>query len=165
MTGPAWDGKRILIVEDDDLNFEYLNAILEPTSIIIERAKDGVQAVDLCKKDAFDVVLMDIRIPKLDGLQATRKIRESGITIPVIAQTAFAMTNDRDKCLDAGCNDYISKPVNKDALIEVLSSTFPDNLIRHWSGEGRNDPKEMADIFPAGIPEDNAIFLCKNLYL
>ena len=120
-TGPVWDGKRILIVEDDDLNFEYLNAILEPTSIGIDRAKDGIQAVDLCKSDAFDVVLMDIRIPKIDGLQATRIIRESGITIPVIAQTAFAMTNDRDKCMDAGCNDYISKPVNKDALIEILS--------------------------------------------
>jgi PAS domain S-box-containing protein len=121
MTGPFWNGKRILIVEDDDLNFEYLNAILEKTSIYIDRAKDGVQAVNMCKTEKFDVVLMDIRIPKIDGLQATRNIRESGITFPVIAQTAFAMPNDREKCLDAGCNDYISKPVNKDALIEVLT--------------------------------------------
>jgi PAS domain S-box-containing protein len=119
--GPVWSDRRILIVEDDDMNFEYLQAILESTSIFIDRAKDGVQAVDACKKEKFDMVLMDIRIPKLDGLQATRKIRESGLKIPVIAQTAFAMASDKDKCLDAGCNDYIAKPVNKDALIEVLS--------------------------------------------
>jgi PAS domain S-box-containing protein len=127
MAGPSWTGKRILIVEDDDLNFEYLNAILEPTSITIERAKDGVQAVDLCMKEKFDIVLMDIRIPKLDGLQATRKIRESGMTLPVVAQTAFAMPNDREKCLDAGCNDYVSKPVNKNMLIEVLCRYLNEN--------------------------------------
>ena len=126
MTRPLWNDKRILIVEDDDLNFEYLHAILEMTSIHIDRAIDGVQAVDMCKKEKFDVVLMDIRIPKIDGLQATRKIREYGITFPVIAQTAFAMPNDRDKCLDAGCNDYISKPVNKNALIEVISRYMTD---------------------------------------
>jgi len=120
-TVPVWGDNRILIVEDDDLNFEYLNAILEPTLIAIDRAKDGVQAIDMCKKKKYDVVLMDIRIPKIDGLRATRIIRESGMILPVIAQTAFAMASDKEKCLEAGCNDYISKPVNKDSLFEVLS--------------------------------------------
>jgi CheY-like chemotaxis protein len=82
---------------------------------------------------------MDIRIPKLDGLQATRKIRESGLTIPVIAQTAFAMANDKDKCLDAGCDDYISKPVNKDALIEVLSK-----YLDHYPEMEEGSPKTGA---------------------
>jgi CheY-like chemotaxis protein len=126
-SGPDWSGRKILIVEDDDLNFEYLNAILEPTSIHIERAKDGLQAVNICMSKVYDLVLMDIRIPKLDGLQATRKIREQGVKYPVIAQTAFAMASDREKCLEAGCNDYISKPVNKDSLIEVLSGYLVGN--------------------------------------
>jgi CheY-like chemotaxis protein len=125
---PVCSDKRILVVEDDELNFEYLNAILEPISIIVDRARDGLQAVEMCKKRHYDIVLMDIRIPKIDGFRATRTIRKAGMTTPIIAQTAFAMTSDKDKCLDAGCNDYIPKPINKDALIEVLSRYLTADL-------------------------------------
>jgi CheY-like chemotaxis protein len=118
---PNWANRRILIVEDDDMNFEFLNTLLLPTSVVIERARDGIRAVSMCREGSFHLVLMDIRVPLLDGIQATKQIRESGITIPIIAQTAFAMSNDKQKCLDAGCSDYIPKPINSNILMLVLS--------------------------------------------
>jgi len=122
----VWGDKRILIVEDDDLNYEFLYALLLPTSVIIERAKDGIKAVTLCKEKSFDLILMDIRIPALDGLKATRQLRNAGYSLPIIAQTAYAMANDKDKCLAAGCDDYLSKPINKDTLINILSRYLSD---------------------------------------
>jgi PAS domain S-box-containing protein len=111
-----WKDKRILVAEDDDLNFEYIKAILEPTEAIIIRAKDGNQAVKLCSSLDFDLILMDIRLPILNGIQATQHIREMGKNTPIIAQTAFAMDDDEQKCLAAGCNKYIAKPISKEKL-------------------------------------------------
>ncbi|MBN2763230.1 MAG: PAS domain-containing protein, partial [Bacteroidales bacterium] len=116
-----WRHRKILIAEDDDLNYEFLYAILEPTSVSIERAIDGIQAVKLCQESEFDLILMDIRLPNLDGLQATRQIREYGLKLPIIAQTAYAMANDKEECLAAGCDDYVPKPVDKESLLHKLS--------------------------------------------
>jgi PAS domain S-box-containing protein len=121
-----WSNKKILVVEDDELNFEFLYALLEPTTVTIERAKDGIQAVNLCKEKEFDLVLMDIRLPGVDGLKATRQLREMGYKLPIIAQTAYAMANDRDRCLEAGCDDYIPKPIKHDTLIGTLTKYLSD---------------------------------------
>ncbi len=116
-----WKGKLVLIAEDDDLNFEYMKALLEPTEVQIYRAKDGNQAVKICSAIDFDLILMDIRLPVLNGIQATQQIRKMGKNTPVIAQTAFAMDDDKQKCLTAGCNRYITKPISKQKLFATMN--------------------------------------------
>ncbi len=111
-----WENKLVLVAEDDELNFEYIEALLEPTNIKIIRANNGSQAVKMCTNLSFDLILMDVRMPVMDGIQATKHLRNIGVKIPIIAQTAFAMDNDEENCISAGCNDYISKPINKELL-------------------------------------------------
>jgi PAS domain S-box-containing protein len=115
-----WKNKLILVAEDDDFNFEYLKALLEPIEVRIIRAQDGNQAVKLCSKYNFDLILMDIRLPVLNGIQATERIRKMGRNIPIIAQTAFAMDKDAQKCFEAGCNKFIAKPISKESLYRAM---------------------------------------------
>jgi PAS domain S-box-containing protein len=117
-----WKDKLILVAEDDELNFEYIKILLEPTEAKIIRAKDGSQAVKICSNLNFDLILMDIRLPILNGIQATQQLREMGIMTPIIAQTAFAMDDDEQRCLDAGCNNYISKPISKEKLFDLIDA-------------------------------------------
>lgn len=117
-----WDNKILLIVEDDDLNYEYINALLEPTKAEIVRAVDGNEAVKLCSNMNFDLILMDIQLPVLNGLQATQRIREMGKDTPIIAQTAFAMDEDEQKCFEAGCDKYITKPISKEKLYATIEA-------------------------------------------
>ncbi len=107
-----WDSKLILVAEDDDLNFKILETIILRNNGRIVRATNGKLAVEYSRDQAFDLVLMDIQMPEMDGYQATREIKRMNIRIPVIAQTAFAMRDERDKCIEAGCDDYIAKPIN-----------------------------------------------------
>jgi len=116
-----WEGKNILIVEDDELSFEYLKEILRETKANILHAKDGQAAINYCKnKNDIDLVLMDIQLPGIDGNTATKKIREFDKELPVIAQTAYALEDERKKILQAGCNDYVSKPINENALYKKI---------------------------------------------
>ena len=111
----------VLIAEDDYFSAEYMKAILESRASKILIAENGIQAVDLCKGNPdIDIVLMDIKMPEMDGLEATRKIREFNSRIPIIAQTAFTLHNDRQRALEAGCNDYIAKPVNAEDLLDKI---------------------------------------------
>ncbi|MBN1598841.1 MAG: PAS domain-containing protein [Bacteroidales bacterium] len=115
-----WKDKLVLVAEDDELNYEYMKVLLEPTEVKTIRAKDGSQAVKMCSNLNFDIILMDIRLPVLNGIQATQHIREMGIKTPIIAQTAFAMDDDERRCLEAGCDKYISKPISKEKLFEMM---------------------------------------------
>ncbi len=114
------EGKSILIVEDDDLNYDFLYELLISVGMIITRASNGIEAVDLAVKINPELIIMDIRLPLMNGLDATRKIREKGIKVPIIAQTAYAMSEDKEKCLSAGCDDYISKPIHKELLLKKI---------------------------------------------
>jgi CheY-like chemotaxis protein len=113
-------GKNILIVEDDEINYVFLQEILSATGMELIRALNGIQAVEKAIQDKPDLIIMDIRLPIMNGLDATRKIREKGIKVPIIAQTAYAMSEDKKMCLAAGCDDYISKPVHKDLLLKKI---------------------------------------------
>jgi CheY-like chemotaxis protein len=116
-----WEGKNILIVEDDELSYEYLKEILKDTEANILHAKDGQAAIDFCKKETnLDLVLMDIQLPGIDGNTATEKIREFNENIPIIAQTAYALEDEKKKILQAGCNDYVSKPLDEEKLYEKI---------------------------------------------
>ena len=112
---------KILIVEDDEISYSLLTKMLQKISKEVLHAITGVQAVEACRNNPdLDLVLMDIRMPKMDGNEATRQIRQFNKDVIIIAQTAYAFSGDREKAIEAGCNDYISKPINKTLLFELI---------------------------------------------
>ena len=116
-----WKGKVILVVEDDDVNFKFVETILLENQAQVLRANNGLQAVELCQSiNKIDLILMDIKMPEMDGFEATRKIRSLNKQIPIIAQTAFALQEDREKCLEAGCDEHVTKPIDiKDLMLKI----------------------------------------------
>ncbi|AMV17654.1 Autoinducer 2 sensor kinase/phosphatase LuxQ [Planctomyces sp. SH-PL14] len=125
----CWAGRRILIAEDTAANQYLLRRMLEATKAQTTFVETGEQAVDaVCRSiDAgrpFDVVLMDIQMPGMNGYEATRAIRREGVTGPVIALTAAAMDGDRERCLEAGCTSYLSKPINRPALLKMIADSM-----------------------------------------
>jgi signal transduction histidine kinase/CheY-like chemotaxis protein len=117
-----WSKYTVLIVEDDIINFKVIEAMLRNTKINIIHADNGVMAIDYVRLfPHIDIVLMDVHLPELSGLEATGRIKKINKTLPVIAQTANAMSEDKEKCLEAGCVDYISKPIDMDELITKIS--------------------------------------------
>lgn len=117
----TWKDKVILIVEDDEINFKFLEAVLQDTSVQLIHARNGLQSIELCKTiNQIDLVLMDIKMPEMDGFEATRQIRKFNVKIPIIAQTAFVDENEWDKYKDAGCNDQITKPIEIKAFFEKI---------------------------------------------
>lgn len=116
-----WSDKYVLIAEDEHSNYELLRYILKPTKIRIHRATNGKDAIDeVLNKECPDLILMDIKMPDLNGFEATKSIKEVYPDLPIIAQTAFAFTGDREKALSMGCDEYISKPIIKLDLIELM---------------------------------------------
>jgi CheY-like chemotaxis protein len=115
-------GKKILVAEDEESNFRFLNELLENSGAIVMRAENGLQAVEICKgTDDFDLILMDIKMPEMNGLEAARIIKqETGNKIPIIVQTAYAYPEDRKRALEYKCDDYITKPLNKVELFKVI---------------------------------------------
>ena len=112
----------LLVAEDEDINFMYMDELLSLSHITLIRARNGEEAVEMCKRhNDIKLVLMDIKMPRMDGYQATRLIKEFNKSIPIIALTAYAMTDDRNKAILAGCDDYITKPVIKKQLFHLLN--------------------------------------------
>lgn len=113
---------KVLVAEDDFTSFMYLENVLKRHKHIVVRAQNGLEAIKLTKEHSdFDVILMDLKMPELDGIEATKTIREFNKEIVIIAQTAFALSGDKEVAMEAGCDDYISKPIDKDQLIRVIS--------------------------------------------
>ncbi len=115
-----WSEKKILIAEDEETNFLLLVEYLEPTSIQIFRAKNGLEVFEILKDTLPDLILLDIKMPKLTGFEVIIKLRALNITIPVIAQTAYTMVGDREKILTSGFDDYIPKPIDEDLLLTKM---------------------------------------------
>lgn len=112
---------RILLVEDDETSREVARLLLEKAGMKVDQAMDGEQAVIMAAEGDYDLILMDISLPGVDGYSAVRRIRERGLqTVPIVAMTAFALTGDREKCLAAGMDDYLSKPVDRGSLMRML---------------------------------------------
>jgi signal transduction histidine kinase/CheY-like chemotaxis protein len=120
---------RILVAEDNKVNQVVVSRMLERDGHTVAIAADGQQAVEMCSSGAFDLVLMDVHMPVLDGFEATARIRESerakGIRTPLIALTANAMNGDRKRCLGAGMDGYLSKPVSRDELLDAIAKFVP----------------------------------------
>lgn len=113
-------GKRILIAEDDQESFKFLQELLEDTHAQIIHVDNGLDAIELCRNMNPDVVLMDILLPKMNGYEAIEKIVALQPSKCIIAITAFAFAEDRIKCLQLGCKNYISKPIDIDVLMNTL---------------------------------------------
>jgi PAS domain S-box-containing protein len=112
---------KVLVVEDDEISYSLLTKMLQKISYEVLHAITGVQAVEACRNNPdIDLVLMDIRMPKMDGNEASRQIRQFNKDVIIIAQTAYAFSGDREKAIEAGCNDYISKPINSTSLFELI---------------------------------------------
>jgi CheY-like chemotaxis protein len=111
--------KKILIVEDVDLNIELLKQLLED-DYELAIAKDGEQGVALAMAERPDLILMDMSLPLCDGYEATRRIRGAALAMPIVGLSAHAMAGDAERALAAGCNDYLTKPLNDALLFEKL---------------------------------------------
>jgi len=122
---PQIKGLKILIVEDDEISGMLLDLGLKQFCKEILRVSKGDEAVELCRNNSgIDLVLMDIQLPNLNGYEATRQIRQFNKDIVIIAQTAFGLAGDKAKAIEAGCNDYLSKPINRDELLGLIKKYF-----------------------------------------
>jgi len=121
MSTETTKSKTLLIAEDEDINFILLKALLSSLNLNILRAKTGLEAVELCKSNStLDLILMDIRMPEMDGCEATKLIRGFMPNLPIIAQTAFTTEAEKNKAFESGCNDFINKPIKKDILLGLV---------------------------------------------
>jgi PAS domain S-box len=112
---------KVLIVEDDEISYSLLSRMLQKLSYEVLHAITGVEAIEACRDNPdLDLVLMDIRMPEMDGNEATRQIRQFNKDVIIIAQTAYGFSSDKEKTIEAGCNDYISKPINKNLLYDLI---------------------------------------------
>lgn len=116
----SWPNKSVLVAEDEESNFRFIEMLLSQTNVNLLHAKNGNEAIDLFLNNKFDLILMDIKMPELDGLEAVKEIRKTDTNIPIIAQTAFAMENDEIQSIEAGCSNYISKPIRKEKLLNLM---------------------------------------------
>ncbi|MDZ7736136.1 MAG: response regulator [Gammaproteobacteria bacterium] len=129
--GSALSGKRLLLVEDNADNRLLVQAYLKPLQVTVDEAENGEQAVERYAGGEYDLVLMDVQMPVMDGHEATRRIRaleaeRSLPPVPIIALTAHAIKEEIDKCLAAGCNHHMSKPIKKSVLIETIRAQLGD---------------------------------------
>ena len=122
--------KRILVVEDDAQNAYLIGFILERSGYEVLSATDGQQAVDMFRDESPDMVLMDMLLPKMNGYEATRRIKamasEGDRRVPIIALTAYSMKGDREKILEAGCDGYISKPIDPETFVAEMEAHFDE---------------------------------------
>lgn len=119
--GSAMYTGKVLVAEDNPSNQKLIAILLQKLGFEVTLADDGLEAVEKCAAEKFDIVLMDMQMPNMNGYEATRQLRSTGIKTPIIAVTANAMTGDEKKCMDAGCDGYLSKPIDRNKLDELIS--------------------------------------------
>ncbi|MEA3279338.1 MAG: response regulator, partial [Thermodesulfobacteriota bacterium] len=126
---------RILVAEDTPFNQKFIQRLIERwghLAVIVENGRLALEALDTSTGDKFDMVFMDVQMPEMDGFEATRLIREREASdsghIPIIAMTAHAMKGDRERCIDAGMDDYVAKPISSEALLKAIRSLIPEEL-------------------------------------
>lgn len=152
-----FQGARVLLVEDNIINQRVASEILKNAGIMVDTAENGEVAVQMVQATDYDTVLMDIQMPIMDGYEATHLIKQlpDVITPPIIAMTAHAMKGDREKCLDAGMDDYISKPIDSEKLLFTLSKWIPEKATAAAVIiDGRSAPAVEPDLDIATSPTE-----------
>jgi signal transduction histidine kinase/CheY-like chemotaxis protein len=119
-----WKNRRILVAEDEVLNWMFIREMLSKTGAEILRAKDGKEVIRLAKRIHPDAILMDIKMPELSGIEATKKIRSFDSGVPIIAQTAYVMAEEKEESIRAGCNHFVTKPLDRTVIMEIIDSYF-----------------------------------------
>jgi len=116
--------KKILVVEDNETNMYLITFILKNKAYDVIEARSGEEGVEMAKKEKPDLIIMDIQLPGIDGLETTKRIRESEANggVPIVALTSYAMVGDREKALDAGCTGYIEKPINPETFMSEIET-------------------------------------------
>lgn len=118
-----WTGKTILIAEDELINFRLLQLMLAKTKVTILHGNDGIKTLELFYANPqINLILMDIKMPEIDGCEVTREIRKQKPLLPIIAQTAYALEEEKQKSIEAGCTAYITKPIYKNDLLSLIAS-------------------------------------------
>ncbi|HUO12723.1 MAG TPA: response regulator, partial [Caulobacteraceae bacterium] len=134
---PAAAGARVLLAEDNRVNAMLASTLLRREGATVEHVESGEAALEAVDGDAFDLILMDVRMPGAGGLEATRRLRELGVETPVIALTANAFDDDRRACLEAGMDDFLVKPLSLEALRAALA---------RWTGPGWTRTRRRAKL-------------------
>lgn len=141
---PQLSGGKVLLVEDGDTNRRMIQLLLKRANLDADVAVNGQEGMEKVIAGSYDVVLMDMQMPIKDGYTATRELREMGYKLPIVALTAHAMEGDRQKCLDVGCSDYLTKPIGEERLIRKLAEYLPNPN----TDRSHDDPKEALKMVP-----------------
>lgn len=116
---------QVLVADDDPGNQKLIKRLLERLGFDVTTADDGTEAVEKAETGEFDMIFMDVQMPVMDGLRATSLLRQKEIATPIIALTAHAFEQDKTRCLQAGCNDYLAKPIEHDILVKIIAQHAP----------------------------------------
>lgn len=145
LTHSELNGKRVLVVDDGKTNREYIRFVLQEAGAIVETAENGKEAVDRVNENDFNVIVMDMQMPIMDGYTATRAIRKKGVQTPILALTASAMSGDEQKCRQAGCSGYLSKPVEVSDLLRVVAEADRSSSVTGAPPVAAAEPREIAN--------------------
>ena len=143
--GIGFIGAKVLVVDDGESNRELVGLLLRRSGALVDYAENGQIAVDLCEQNSYDVVLMDMQMPIMDGFTATRTLRSRGDEVPVIALTANAMREDEAKCKQAGCTAFLAKPISSQRLHDKLAETIPHKV---------TEVVEETKVIPKAVPTE-----------
>ncbi|MBV9511462.1 MAG: response regulator, partial [Caulobacteraceae bacterium] len=147
---------RVLLAEDNQINILLARTLLEKEGYVVDCVLDGVEAVEAARTQAYDLILMDVQMPRMDGLAATRAIRAlqgAAAGTPIIAMTANAMAGDMEACVEAGMNDYVSKPIDPEAFLRTLRRTLSgeDSVAPAVGGDAVDDMPDLDDTHLEGL--------------
>ena len=160
-------GRRVLLAEDNPINQQLALEYLQRGDAVIDIAESGRRAVDLALERSYDVVLMDIHMPEVDGLAATRMIREAGLTMPIVAVSADALAERRSAALQAGCNAYVTKPIDFDELLTILNGLLTTPAVdttqmRRRASDAATEVPDISDLVDQRTPGINIGEAIKN---
>jgi len=155
LTPNALPPVRVLLVEDGETNRELISLVLTEAGATVGIAENGREGVELAGRDTFDLILMDMQMPVMDGYTAARTLRSLGCQVPIVALTAHAMRGDQEKCLAVGCSDYLSKPVQIDQLLETVRAAIEDAAItpRPECGADVASTHPIVSTLPVELPQ------------
>ena len=149
-----WENKLLLVAEDEDFNYIFLEEVLSETKVKIIRAKNGKEAVELFREyDNIDLVLMDMQMPVMSGYDATRTIKRMKKETPVIAQTAYHYGEAYEEIMAAGCDDFISKPVKPAGVTDKMNQHLGDVLVCSEKRPETADDKDDGPLTPEAVDE------------